>query len=265
MCDPRFCCDSVQALRAFGVLIFLLHVADFQVMNHAKDMLASAYEKDRYKGHGIKIYKVPNNTTVTGYDCYPEDQSNYEREMLSKPRSGMSVELLKEFRQLMRHQRSSRFRVEFVRCKDPSCPICSRRVKKCSEVDKVFDRFPAGMLPTPVPVLRDGGEYEILSTLMQSIPDDQGAGSDADTASCAGNRGAWPQELQDFATANTGRYRNFAELVKTSLPDGVLFPDSHYSGKSAQHRCPDCGSWTVLKSESALQRHRKLVHTMEVD
>lgn len=65
-------------------------------MDNAKDMVAAAYDGDKYKGHKLHIYKVPNNTVVTGYDHYPESQSHYEREMLSKPTQGINTELLKE-------------------------------------------------------------------------------------------------------------------------------------------------------------------------
>lgn len=257
ICNSAVCSGCVRCVNF--LLIIYTCLSNVQVMDNAKNMLENRYKNDRYKGHGIHVYKVPNNTQVTGYDVYPADQSEYERDFLSKPKVGPDTELVKEFRQLMEHHRSGLFRQEFSKCGDTKCGICAGRNQRRGEVDDVFDRFPAGMFPTPVPVLRHEGQYPILDTLMESHEDLAVSQSgEVDELSTR------QQEIEDFAKANTGHYRNLFELVKTSLPDACFRPDSHYAGPSVAHRCRICDNFFVFKSQASMKRHMRLVHEMNL-
>lgn len=246
----------------FHLGMFMLYL--FQVMTNAVDMIAKCYDKDNYKGHGSTMHKVPRDTVSTSFDAYPAANALSEREALANARLTMDVHLGAEFQLLLRHFRSSLYRAEFSKCNDPSCSICSLDPVEPSQLTELLDRFPRGMLPTPVPVLRDDGLYPVLSTLMRS-----------NSSVCVARHGELPDPeeeeaedinqdrvdaARDFALAHTGRYRTLFELAKTNLPQRCFFSDSHYYGKSQSFACLTCDTFVIAKSDAALKRHKKLAH-----
>lgn len=237
-------------------------------MKNAVDMLAKAYMNDNYKGHGVTVHKVPKDTVSTGFDAYPPANAAHEREALANPKANMDANLGAEFQLLMGHFRSSLYRVEFAKCKDPACSLCARDPIESSPLTDLLDRFPRGMLPTPVPVLRDDGLYPVLSTLMRSSEEAEAEGHrqcrDRDGEGQEAGASDFPN-IGDFARVNTGRYRTLYELAKTNLPGRCFFSDSHYYGKTQKFQCLTCNSFVVAKSEAALKRHKRLVHQWAFD
>lgn len=242
-----------------------------QIMINAVKMVADCYEGDKYGGHGISVHKVPRDTVRTGYDAYPPENASYEREALANPKLTMNIRLGAEFQELMAHLRSSMYRVEFSKCSEATCRICSANPIQPSELSNLLDRFPKGMLPTPMPVLRDDGSYPILSTLMRSGQADpvvplrtqEDLRQDPDDGEQRGSNRV--DAVSDFVRAKTGRYRTLFELSKTVLPSRCFFSDSHYYGKTVKFHCLTCDSFVTVKSDAALQRHKKLVHCWRFD
>lgn len=222
-------------------------------MSNALDMVEEAYEFDRYKRYPIHLYKVPMFSWVTGFDHYNEDFATVENEALSKPSGAIDRELLLEYRQLMRHRSSFHLREEFTRCRGDAagdCAICSTWPSRApTSLDKFLDRFPDQRLPTPVPVLRpeptSGEPYEhFLEELMCRRPPEEEA-ADIDLGK------------------KKGHYRSFWEIAKSSLPERCFKPDEYYYGPSKRRSCPDCKNLS-FRTDSAFQRHRKLMHSLMV-
>lgn len=211
-------------------------------------MVAKLYEKDTYKGAPTHVYEIPCDTNITGYDRYPTDAAEAERDALMRATTRTDPALLSEFQELMRHHRSSILRDEFVRCSGVDCRICPRRSKKTG-VDEILEKFPGGMLPTPIPVF---------------LPDDDG---------CSVGKGPSGNEQEPCDELDRGcenvskgkklseRYRTLGDLTKISMPPQLCYPDAYYRGDVKLLRCPLCPLKT-FKTQSGLERHRKLEHVL---
>lgn len=239
-------------------------------MRNAQDMVAKRYKGEKFKGHELFVYKVPHETQFSGYDVYPPDQAEPERRALSNPKATIDAGLASEFKLLMLHHRSSLYRQEFAKCSDPDCPLCSKSPPTESpHLDSVMNRFPAAMLPTPVPVLRGDGEYPALRTLMRAVPEFESGDEDLDSSDDCSDDEAHgsnrARAMRDFVNARTGRYRTLVDLLKMTLPDRFLYPDSHYCGTCVKISCLACNRFTTFKSEAALMRHKKLVHLWNIE
>lgn len=228
--------------------------AFLQVMTNAVDMVHDVYRHDKYDKERTIVYKMPCDTDITGFDLFPMDRSDAEREGLMKATQSTDPDLVAEFRLLMDHHRSSILRDEFVKCYATDCPICShKRWWENSRLDRILERFPGEMLPTPMPTILPGPDYPSLSLgRNRDGPDESDPGVPCDT-----NSDDPPDPKRE------GRYRTLGDLIKLSVPEKLLYPDSFYSGATALLRCPVCPQpFKVFKTKSALERHRKLHHVL---
>lgn len=231
-------------------------------MEQGIEMVGKLYEKDVYKKERCNVYQVPCDTNITGFDRYPMDQAEGEREALMKATRNTDPALLEEFRLLMRHHRSGLLRDEFVRCLDSSCSICSGKPPtEKTELDQILQRFPSRMIPTPVPALLPGPDHpsmRLLKRRPETRGDDEADSSSSDDSDCG--EGA---AVSGNRKKRSGRYRTLIDLLKISLPPRCFYPDAFYSGEAVLLRCPECPKpLEVFKTKSGLERHRKLCHAL---
>lgn len=234
-------------------------------MENGVHMAAEAYKEDVYKKEKTFVYEVPSDTHIAGYDHFPTDRADVERDSLSKATRNIDRELLQEFRVLMRHHRAGILRDEFVRCADESCVICGgEEPSAASELDKIIDRFPSGMLPSPIPALLPGDDHPSLtmSKCRSDALDCNGAAFDSEGPGCS--RDTDPDRGNCAVSGNRrGRYRTFIDLLKVNLPRRCCYPDAFYEGEQVLHRCPVCPEpLEIFRTKTALDRHRKLCHTL---
>lgn len=227
-----------------------------QVMINAVDMVAKLYEDDVFNKEPTFVHKIPCDTNITGYDRYPVDRSDAERDALTRATLSTDPDLVAEFRLLMQHHRSGILRDEFAKCHSAECPICShKRWWKNSKLDRHLERFPEEMLPTPVPVWLPGDDHPSLNT----------AGKNRDDSGCDDNDddGDEPCGANAQIRKQGSHYRTLGDLLKASLPNKLLFPDAFYSGAGDLLRCSSCPKpFKVFKTKSGLERHRKLHHVL---
>lgn len=264
--------QCISAVGSLSVLLFhsFLYLFDLfsrstskyvmQVMSNAVDMVAKEYEADVYNKEGTDVYPIPCDTDITGFDRYPMDRSDAEREGLMNATHGTDPELVAEFRLLMIHHRCSILRDEFVKCSEADCPICShKRWWKNSKLDRILERFPGEMLPTPVPTFLPGDDHPALSRGISGQNRDCSDDSDSDEPCVP----CEPESDNPPKPKRAGRYRTLGDLLKLSVPEKLLYPDSFYGSAADLLLCTACPKpFKVFKTKSGLERHRKLYHVL---
>lgn len=239
-------------------------------MENGVQMVAKLYGKDVYKKEPTIAYQIPCDTNISGFDRYPMSETDHERVILMKGAFDSDPELAQEFRQLMRHHRSSLLRDEFVKCANSNCAMCSEKQlsRKEGQLDTLLKKFPKGMLPTPMPVLlplptsKDSSARESADDQVPTCSQGQPTVETSDVGVPSDDESGAPVRVQT-SNRKPGRYRSFGELLKMKVNPGVCYPDAFYEGGTKLLRCSICvAPFEVFKSKTALDRHRKLHHIM---
>lgn len=212
------------------------------------EIVKKKYETDVYQGYGCSVEKTPSGFDAT--DPFPGSAYETEQSHLThcgsfKDQMAFDPALKSEIALLMRHFCSSRFMSQFVYCDDENCPLeqCGRRGKfQRTVVDRFFAKF-GGRFPTPVPRFTDHscGDYPF--------------------AQCEVGKGQNPSDVPELDDPGQNlRYLNFADLLRSDLPQGAFGQDRYYSGGTKGQFCSRCPHPVFIRSDAAWKRHEFLAH-----